>query len=85
MTLKNPKDEAGNTIEKNGNSIEVLYAEEFELPDFNEMIDKTLAIIKHFSINWVDKVYVDAANPAIISDLKMKLGERIDYDQMILT
>jgi hypothetical protein len=63
--------------------IEVLYAEEFERPDFNEMISKCVHIIKNYSMHWVNKVYVDAANPAIITALKAALAERIDYEQMI--
>jgi hypothetical protein len=31
----------------------------------------------------VNKVYVDAANPAIITGLKRELGERTDYEEQI--
>ena len=57
---------------------EVLYAEEFARPDFNEMINKILEIRRNFGVH---KIYVDAANPEITTSLKRALGERIDYEE----
>jgi hypothetical protein len=60
--------------------IEVLYADEFDRPDFNEMVDKALSLMQRFGRT---KVYVDAANPAIVAGLKRELGERTDYEEQI--
>ncbi len=56
---------------------EVLYADEFERPDFVEMIDKIITIRKNYGVH---KLYVDAANPEIITSLKRAFGEPINYD-----
>jgi hypothetical protein len=58
----------------------VLYADEFERPDFNEMINKPLQLMRNYNVN---KVFIDAANPAIITRLKQAIGERIDYEEQI--
>ncbi len=60
--------------------VEVLYADEFERPDFNEMIDKAWQLVTNYN---VDKVFTDAANPAIITGLKRVLGEDTDYEAEI--
>ena len=60
--------------------LEVIYANEFDRPDFNEMIDKAIGLIHKFNVN---NVFVDAANPAIIAGLKRELKERTDYDEHI--
>ncbi len=51
----------------NNNRIELLYADEFERPDFNEMINRAYQLMMKYGVN---KVFVDAANPAIITKLK---------------
>jgi hypothetical protein len=56
---------------------EVLYADEFERPDFVEMIHKIIAIRKNYGVH---KLYVDAANPEIITSLKRAFGEPINYE-----
>lgn len=64
-----------------GNSrIEVLYADEFDRPDFNEMIDKALELMQQYGRT---KVFVDASNPAIVTGIKRELGERTDYEEQI--
>jgi hypothetical protein len=62
--------------------ISVVCAEEFERPDFNNMVDRILRMYHNFIIN---KIYVDAANPEIITAIKKGLGERIDYEKHIST
>jgi hypothetical protein len=57
-------------------TVEVLIAEEYERPNFNEMIKRTLNLIYNCGVS---KVYVDGANPVFISALKLELGERTDY------
>ena len=59
----------------------MLYADEFERPDFNEMINKALQLMRNYNVN---KVFIDAANPAIITRLKQAIGERIDYEEQVL-
>jgi hypothetical protein len=56
---------------------EVLYADEFERPNFVEMINKIIAIRKNYRVH---KLYVDAANPEIITSLKRAFGEPINYE-----
>lgn len=48
--------------------VQVLFAEEFERPDFNEMIDLVtrLASKYGFSLNSGSKIFVDGANPSVI-------------------
>jgi hypothetical protein len=60
--------------------IEVLYADEFERPDFAAMISHALKLMTHFSAH---KIYVDASNPAIIMTLKRAFRERTDYQTQI--
>src|SRR5215211_6826177 len=60
--------------------IHVIFAEEYERPDFSSMIDKILSMYQNFAIN---KIYVDAANPEIITPIKRGLNERWDYDKHI--
>lgn len=58
--------------------IQVLYADEFERPNYYDMINKIWEIIGKFS--GVDAIYVDAANPEIISTLKRELNEDDDWN-----
>lgn len=60
--------------------VQVLYTEEFERPSFSEMIDKILQIYRNFV---VDKIYIDAANPEIITAVKTAVGDRPDYERQI--
>lgn len=56
--------------------IEVLYAEEFIHPDFNDMIDLIIKLKQNYHVG---KVFVDSANNPVIQTLKKILGEREDY------
>jgi ribosomal protein L23 len=58
--------------------VEVLLADEFEGPDFNEMINKALELMHNCNVN---KVNTDAANPAKITRLKQAIGEHEDYEK----
>jgi hypothetical protein len=61
--------------------IEVLYADdEFDRPDFNEMIHKAVELMQRYERT---KVFVDASNPAIVTGIKRKLGKRTDYEEQI--
>jgi hypothetical protein len=58
------------------NVIQIIYAEEFERPDFRVMVDKILQLKE--SCGYVGNIYVDAANPEIWGTLKREFGERYD-------
>lgn len=63
-----------------GSKIQVVYAEEFERPNFNDMINRILMLFKNCNIL---RIYIDAANPEIITAIKAGLGERTDYEKHI--
>jgi hypothetical protein len=64
----------------NSTEVQVLYADEFQRPDFNEMLNHTVSLINTYD---VQKVYIDAANPSFIRALKMAIGDRDDYENQI--
>lgn len=62
----------------------VLYAEEFERPDYNEMLSKIWTLMTEFELSKKNgKIYLDGANPSVIKSLKLQLGEDPDYDKVI--
>lgn len=64
--------------------IHVLYAEEFERPNYNEMLSKLWSLMTEFGHNKKNgKIYVDGANTSVIKSLKLQLGEDPDYDKVI--
>jgi hypothetical protein len=70
------------------NLVQVLHAEEYQKPDFNQMLDIVWDLITNnrfrFSdSNNNDKIYIDGANPSFIRSLKMLIGERSDYETVI--
>ena len=60
--------------------IQVVYAEEFERPDFNDMLNLILKIHRNYHVS---KIFVDAANPEIITSIKTGVGDRPDYERQI--
>src|SRR5919201_1875060 len=62
------------------NHIQILHAEEYHRPDYNEMLSTVYGLISKYQ---VDKVYVDGANPSFIKSLKLQIGEDADYDRVI--
>jgi hypothetical protein len=62
------------------NHIQILYAEEYYRPDYNEMLSIVYGLMSKYN---VDKVYIDGANPSFIKSLKMQIGEDPDYDKVI--
>jgi hypothetical protein len=56
--------------------IQILYAEEYHRPDYNEMLSTVYSLMSKYR---VDKVYVDGANPSFIRSLKLQIGEKADY------
>lgn len=53
--------------------IQVVFADEYERPDYNEMLNKIFGLVTEYDI---DHIYVDGSNPEIISNIKRGLGER---------
>jgi hypothetical protein len=62
------------------NHIQVMHAEEYHRPDYNEMLSVVYGIISKYQ---VDKIYIDGANPSFIKSLKIQIGEEADYDKVI--
>ena len=62
------------------NHIQILYAEEYHRPDYDEMLSVVYGLMSKYQ---VDKVYIDGANPSFIKSLKIQIGEDADYDKVI--
>ena len=62
------------------NHIQILHAEEYHRPDYNEMLSTVYGLISKYQ---VDKIYIDGANPSFIKSLKIQIGEEADYDKVI--
>ena len=60
--------------------IQILHAEEYHRPDYNEMLSIAYGLMSKYNI---DKVYIDGANPSFIRSLKLQIGEDADYDKVI--
>jgi hypothetical protein len=59
--------------------VQILHAEEYKRPDFNEMLSNAWDLIVKYT---VQKIYIDGANPSFIKSLKMQWGERSDYENV---
>src|ERR687885_566658 len=62
------------------NHIQILHAEEYHRPDYNEMLSTVYGLMSKYQ---VDSVYIDGANPSFIKSLKLQIGEDPDYDKVI--
>jgi hypothetical protein len=60
------------------NHIQILHAEEYHRPDYNEMLSLVYGLMSKYQ---VDSVYIDGANPSFIRSLKLRIGEKADYLQ----
>ena len=58
------------------NKVEVFYAESFEKPLMNEIINHIMRLKQRHHIT---KLYCDGANPEVIRELKSRIGEYHDY------
>ena len=56
--------------------VEVFYAETFEKPQMNYIINHIMQLKQKHHIT---KIYVDGANPEVIRELKSRIGEYHDY------
>ena len=61
-------------------AIQLVYAEEFERPDFNDMLNLILKIHRSYHVS---KIFVDAANPEITTSIKTGVGDCPDYERQI--
>ena len=63
--------------------INVLYAEEFPRPDFNQMIELTAELVDIFNMTYENnsRIFVDAANPSFIRSLKKRLDDNPEYER----
>jgi Terminase RNaseH-like domain len=60
--------------------VQIMYAEEYHRPDYNEMLSMVYGLMVKYN---VDSVYIDGANPSFIKSLKLQIGEDPDYDKVI--
>jgi hypothetical protein len=63
--------------------VQIIFADEYERPDYNEILNKIFILVKEYNI---DHIYVDGANPEIISNVKRGVGENYRperYGQLI--
>jgi hypothetical protein len=60
--------------------LQVLYANEFQRPDFNDMLN---VVMESVNKHQVQKIFIDAANPSFIRSLKMAIGDKEDYESQI--
>jgi hypothetical protein len=58
--------------------IQVIHAEEYDRPNFTDMIDKIWKLKQQY-VN-INNIYVDAANPEIWQALKKEFGERYNEE-----
>jgi hypothetical protein len=65
--------------------VNVLHAEEYHRPDFNEMIKTTVSLLERYNITFDNscRIFVDGANPSFIRALKGRVNEDTDYEQQI--
>lgn len=59
------------------NTIQIIYAEEYQKPDYNEMLDIAQSLISKYMIS---KIFIDGANPSFIRSLKYAIDEETEYE-----
>jgi hypothetical protein len=65
--------------------VNVLHAEEYARPDFNQMININVELLEQYNITFEgsSRVFVDGANPSFIRALKDRVDEDPDYEKQI--
>ena len=65
--------------------VNVLYAESSPRPDFNEMINTTVALLDKYNVRFDNscRIFVDGANPSFIRALKDRVDGDENYEQQI--
>jgi hypothetical protein len=61
--------------------IQIMHAEEYQRPDFNEMLDVVWGLLRRFVK--IHKIYIDGSNPSFIRALKIQIGEDERYEEVI--
>jgi hypothetical protein len=64
--------------------VNVLHAEEYPRPDFNEMIETTINLLLKYNITFEgrSRIFVDGANPSFIRALKTRVSEDENYENL---
>ena len=65
--------------------LNVLFAEEYPRPDFNQMIETTLSLLIKHNITFDNncRIFVDGSNPSFIRALKARAYEDTEYEEQI--
>ena len=65
--------------------VNVIHAEEYQRPDFNQMINTTVRLLDEYDIRFDNRcrIFVDGANPSFIRVLKDRVDEITNYKQQI--
>ena len=65
--------------------VNVLHAEEYHKPNFNEMINTTVRLLDKYDIRFDNgcRIFVDGANPSFIRALKTRVSEEDNYEHFI--
>jgi hypothetical protein len=63
------------------NQIQIMHAEEYQRPDFNQMLSVVWDLFRRFGK--INKIYIDGSNPSFIRALKIQIGEDEEYEEII--
>jgi len=65
--------------------VNVLHAEEYPRPDFNQMINITVNLLEKYNITFEgrSRIFVDGADPSFIRTQKDRVDEDPDYEKQI--
>jgi hypothetical protein len=63
------------------NQIQIMHAEEYQRPDFNQMLSTVWHLFRRFGR--INKIYIDGSNPSFIRALKIQIGEDEEYEEII--
>jgi hypothetical protein len=63
------------------NQIQIMHAEEYKRPDFNQMLSTVWDLFRRFGR--INKIYIDGSNPSFIRALKIQIGEDEEYEEII--
>jgi hypothetical protein len=63
------------------NQIQIMHAEEYQRPDFNQMLSVVWDLSRRFGK--INKIYIDGSNPSFIRALKIQIGEDEEYEKII--
>jgi len=69
-------------VEKANLQLQVLEAEEYQKATFENMLHVVDSLLRKYGRS-INKIYVDASNPAFIRSLKVQLGEDDEYEEII--